>query len=213
MIGNLICRCICCITVKFLGLQSVLDLVARLHKVWEFSSSYFSLCFLLKWKKNLSSLCTLITCIWLLLWNIKVKDILRNYIKRSLSDVSVNSFNQLQSKPPKGKSFFICFFTFSFLHCVLYIYFSILPFSLQGVIRYDLLANPMSGDMCVASSRKCCSYCPTPVAGWSRSHPCPPAGRWSTRQRGCDTLWTTILAPPPLKTPDQALSQGKNHTP
>lgn len=125
----------------------------------------------------------------------------------------MNSFNQLQSKPPKGKSFFICFFTFSFLHCVLYIYFSILPFSLQGVIRYDLLANPMSGDMCVASSRKCCSYCPTPVAGWSRSHPCPPAGRWSTRQRGCDTLWTTILAPPPLKTPDQALSQGKkSHT-
>lgn len=49
---------------------------------------------------------------------------------------------------------------------------------------------------------------PLPVAGWSRSTPCPLAGRWSTPQRECGILWTTTLAPPPLKTPDPALSQG-----
>lgn len=50
---------------------------------------------------------------------------------------------------------------------------------------------------------------PLPVAGWSRSTPCPRAGRWSTPQRESDILWTTTRAPPPLKTPGPGLSQGK----
>lgn len=53
------------------------------------------------------------------------------------------------------------------------------------------------------------AHCPLPVAGWSRSTPCPRAGRWSTPQRESDILWTTTHAPPPLKTPDPGLSQGK----
>lgn len=53
------------------------------------------------------------------------------------------------------------------------------------------------------------AHCPLPVAGWSRSTPCPRAGRWSTPQRESDILWTTTRAAPPLKTPDLGLSQGK----
>lgn len=53
------------------------------------------------------------------------------------------------------------------------------------------------------------AHCPLPVAGWSRSTPCPRAGRWSTPPRESDILWTTTRAPPPLKTPDLGLSQGK----
>lgn len=77
---------------------------------------------------------------------------------------------------------------------------------------YSIFEPPPPSLVCVASSRVRCSHCPPPFAGWSRSRPCRPAGRWSTLQRGCDTLWTTILAPPPLKTLDRALSQGKHHT-
>ncbi len=54
-----------------------------------------------------------------------------------------------------------------------------------------------------------CAHCPLPVAGWSRSTPCPRAGRWSTPPRESDILWTTTRAPPPLKTLDLGLSQGK----
>lgn len=53
------------------------------------------------------------------------------------------------------------------------------------------------------------AHCPLPVAGWSRSTPCPRAGRWSTPPRESDILWTTTRAPPPLKTPGPGLSQGK----
>lgn len=54
---------------------------------------------------------------------------------------------------------------------------------------------------------------PLSVAGWSRSTPCPQAGRWSTPRREFAILWTTTHAPPLLKTPGLGLSQGNYFLP